>query len=255
MNTPRSDKAWEAWRKSGNAQHIRSESCRLETELAAVTKELADAQADVAAEIAQGEIYKAERDSAKSTLASADREIERLNLMVQMMDESKEMDEIKAQRDALIEGEKILWKQLAGRDESYAALSAERDELAQEKAELISQGLSLAVDRNACAAERDALKKDYDAVKSAWRKACEERDKLKADFQKSDERWIAREAELLTENLALKHALIELESASEVYAADQSRATDSRCGIVQPITVEDGNRLLSALKIANELTK
>jgi hypothetical protein len=54
---------------------------------------------------------------------------------------------------------------------------------------------------------------------------------------------------------ALKHALIELEAAAEAYAADQSRATDSRCGLVQPITVEDGNRLLSALKIANELTK
>jgi hypothetical protein len=54
---------------------------------------------------------------------------------------------------------------------------------------------------------------------------------------------------------ALKHALIELEAAAEAYAADQSRATDSRCGLVQPITVKDGNRLLSALKIANELTK
>jgi hypothetical protein len=62
-------------------------------------------------------------------------------------------------------------------------------------------------------------------------------------------------AAVTAERDALKHALIELESASEAYAADQSRATDSRCGLVQPITVEDGNRLLSALKIANELTK
>lgn len=46
MNTPRSDKAWEAWKKSGNAQHIRSESCRLETELAEVTKELAALKKD-----------------------------------------------------------------------------------------------------------------------------------------------------------------------------------------------------------------
>jgi hypothetical protein len=53
---------------------------------------------------------------------------------------------------------------------------------------------------------------------------------------------------------ALKHALIELEAAAEAYAADQSRATDSRCGLVQPITVSDGNRLLSALKAANELS-
>jgi len=62
-------------------------------------------------------------------------------------------------------------------------------------------------------------------------------------------------AEVTAERDALKHALIELEAAAEAYAADQSRATDSRCGLVQPITVEDGNRLLSALKAANELTK
>jgi hypothetical protein len=62
-------------------------------------------------------------------------------------------------------------------------------------------------------------------------------------------------AVVIAERDALKHALIELEAAAEAYAADQSRATDSRCGLVQPITVEDGNRLLSALRIANELTK
>ena len=62
-------------------------------------------------------------------------------------------------------------------------------------------------------------------------------------------------AAVTDERDALKHALIELEAAAEAYAADQSRATESRCGLVQPITVEDGNRLLSALKIANELTK
>jgi hypothetical protein len=66
---------------------------------------------------------------------------------------------------------------------------------------------------------------------------------------------LAKLAAVTAERDALKHALIELESASEAYAADQSQATDSRCGLVQPITVEDGNRLLSALKIANELTK
>lgn len=62
-------------------------------------------------------------------------------------------------------------------------------------------------------------------------------------------------AEVTKERDALKHALIELEASAEAYAADQSRASDSRCGLVQPITVEDGNRLLSALRIANELTK
>jgi hypothetical protein len=62
-------------------------------------------------------------------------------------------------------------------------------------------------------------------------------------------------AAVTAERDELKHALIELEAAAEAYAADQSRATDSRCGLVQPITVEDGNRLLCALRIANELTK
>lgn len=40
MNTPRSDKAWKAFKESSNAQHIRSESCRLETELAEVKAKL-----------------------------------------------------------------------------------------------------------------------------------------------------------------------------------------------------------------------
>jgi len=73
-----------------------------------------------------------------------------------------------------------------------------------------------------------------------------------ADFARTLERSLSA---VTAERDALKHALIELESAAEAYAADQSRATDSRCGLVQPITVEDGNHLLSALKIANELTK
>lgn len=46
-----------------------------------------------------------ERDALKITLASADREIERLNLMVQMMDESKELpasqQEVSRLREAL----------------------------------------------------------------------------------------------------------------------------------------------------------
>jgi len=80
----------------------------------------------------------------------------------------------------------------------------------------------------------------------------ERRDVVFADFARTLERSLAA---VTSERDALKHALIELEAAAEAYAADQSRATDSRCGLVQPITVEDGNRLLSALKIANELTK
>ena len=85
-------------------------------------------------------------------------------------------------------------------------------------------------------------------------------DALRNDHKISKWSDFAREletelAEVTKERDALKHALIELEASAEAYAADQSRASDSRCGLVQPITVEDGNRLLSALRIANELTK
>lgn len=45
------------------------------------------------------DIVTAQRDKALRTLASADREIERLNLMVQMMDESTEVAELKKERD------------------------------------------------------------------------------------------------------------------------------------------------------------
>ena len=65
---------------------------------------------------------------------------------------------------------------------------------------------------------------------------------------------LAKLAAVTAERDELKHALVELEAAAEAYAADQSLATDRRCGLVQPITVRDGNRLLSALKAANELS-
>ena len=74
------------------------------------------------------------------------------------------------------------------------------------------------------------------------------------DYDEKYSKFKEELAAVTDERDALKHALIELEAAAEAYAADQSRATDSRCGLVQPITVEDGNRLLSALRIANELS-
>ncbi len=46
---------------------------------------------------------------------------------------------------------------------------------------------------------------------------------------------------------ALEAALMELGSAAEVYAADQSRATDQRCGLVQPVTVAEANELNAAI--------
>ena len=46
---------------------------------------------------------------------------------------------------------------------------------------------------------------------------------------------------------AVVAALRELEYAAELYSADQSGAKDSRCGLVQPITVEEGEELNRAL--------
>ena len=42
------------------------------------------------------------------------------------------------------------------------------------------------------------------------------------------------------------NALRRLYEAADVYVACQDRATDERCGLVQPITVADGNELIAA---------
>lgn len=42
------------------------------------------------------------------------------------------------------------------------------------------------------------------------------------------------------------NALRRLYEAADVYVACQDRATDERCGLVQPITVADGNKLIAA---------
>lgn len=41
-------------------------------------------------------------------------------------------------------------------------------------------------------------------------------------------------------------ALRRLYEAADIYVACQDRATDERCGLVQPITVADGNELIAA---------
>jgi len=53
----------------------------------------------------------------------------------------------------------------------------------------------------------------------------------------------------------LRTAMMRLLNAAEVYSADQSSATDSRCGLVQPITVSDGEELNAAIKIARAALK
>lgn len=60
------------------------------------------------------------------------------------------------------------------------------------------------------------------------------------------------EAETIQLLDALK-TLEKLADAADVYAADQSRATDRRVGLVQPITVEEGEALNVALREAREL--
>jgi hypothetical protein len=46
-----------------------------------------------------------------------------------------------------------------------------------------------------------------------------------------------------------------LAEAADAYAADQSTATDPRCGIVQPVTVEQAEALNQALQEAWALIK
>ena len=48
-------------------------------------------------------------------------------------------------------------------------------------------------------------------------------------------------------------ALRRLANAAEVYAADQSGATDARVGLVQPISVAEANELNAALRDARDL--
>ena len=52
---------------------------------------------------------------------------------------------------------------------------------------------------------------------------------------------------------ALQAALEKLTMAADAFAADQSRATDSRCGLVQPVSVRECEVLNDALKIANAI--
>lgn len=66
MNTPRSDKAWKAYKYSSNAQHIRSESCRLETELAEMKGQWR--MSSVCREL------RAENDELKAKLETAERD-------------------------------------------------------------------------------------------------------------------------------------------------------------------------------------
>lgn len=50
-----------------------------------------------------------------------------------------------------------------------------------------------------------------------------------------------------------KVALTALEHAADIYAADQSGATDPRCGLHQPVSVADGEALNEALKLARSM--
>ena len=49
----------------------------------------------------------------------------------------------------------------------------------------------------------------------------------------------------------LVEALAELSYAADAFAADQGGATDSRCGLVQPVTVAECEALNKALAKAN----
>jgi hypothetical protein len=51
----------------------------------------------------------------------------------------------------------------------------------------------------------------------------------------------------------IRQVLEELVDAAEVYSADQSGATDLRCGLVQPVTVAEANELNRALTAARKI--
>jgi hypothetical protein len=57
----------------------------------------------------------------------------------------------------------------------------------------------------------------------------------------------------LARQAQLRHVLRELVDAGEALEADQSGATDSRCGEVQPITVEEGKAFSDALRRARKV--
>ena len=52
---------------------------------------------------------------------------------------------------------------------------------------------------------------------------------------------------LQAENKRLREVLSRLADAADVYSADQSYARDRRCGLVQPISVEEGKELNEAV--------
>lgn len=58
------------------------------------------------------------------------------------------------------------------------------------------------------------------------------------------------DARLLAHGRELVAACERLEEAADLYAADQSRATDPRCGLVQPITVAEAEELNEAIRQA-----
>lgn len=60
----------------------------------------------------------------------------------------------------------------------------------------------------------------------------------------------AGNARLIAASPKLLAALTRLEAAADVFAADQSGATDCRCGLVQPVTVAECEELRAAIAAA-----
>lgn len=53
----------------------------------------------------------------------------------------------------------------------------------------------------------------------------------------------------------LMSALVRLESAAEIFMADQSRATDPRVGLVQPVSVAECDELSEAIRVARQVLR
>lgn len=58
---------------------------------------------------------------------------------------------------------------------------------------------------------------------------------------------VASTGRIAVENASLRNTLARLLDAADVYVADQSGATDERCGLVQPVSVEEANELARAV--------
>ena len=104
------------------------------------------------------------------------------------------------------------------------------ESLTMESPEAIGEALDAVCDRI------ETLERWVEEGKVNGARCAEERDRLQDAGEGCSEATCSR----------VLNALRRLYEAADVYVACQDRATDDRCGLVQPITVADGNELIAA---------